>query len=115
MDAIELAQRDLCKRYGADYRRTFPFQKLGISNDVLFGCLPINGLRHLPTGDTCGWYIWSGEEMGLSDDYFEPMHLFHMVDALPNLLKFLGLAPGWRFLLANEHEDVWYDESLLMK
>jgi hypothetical protein len=26
---------------------------------------------------------------------------------------FLGLPPGWRFLIAGEHEDVWEDPSLL--
>lgn len=25
----------------------------------------------------------------------------------------LGLAEGWRFLIAPGHEDVWYDASLL--
>ncbi|WP_434048948.1 MULTISPECIES: immunity protein Imm33 domain-containing protein [Sorangium] len=28
-------------------------------------------------------------------------------------MRFLGLPPGWRFLIADEHEDVWKDPSLL--
>jgi hypothetical protein len=27
--------------------------------------------------------------------------------------KYLGLALGWRFLIAPEYEDVWYDTNLL--
>ena len=26
--------------------------------------------------------------------------------------KYLGLAPGWRFLIAGDYEDVWFDERL---
>ena len=29
-------------------------------------------------------------------------------------LPYLGLAPGWRFLIAPGYEDVWYDEKLLL-
>jgi hypothetical protein len=31
------------------------------------------------------------------------------------LTKYLGLAPGWRFLIAPGYEDVWFDEILLLK
>jgi hypothetical protein len=32
---------------------------------------------------------------------------------LPALVPYLGLAPGWRVLLAPSHIDVWYDPMLL--
>ena len=32
---------------------------------------------------------------------------------LPEVLPFLGLPPGYRFLLADTTQDVWFDESLL--
>jgi len=28
-------------------------------------------------------------------------------------MKYLGLAPGWRFLVAPNYEDVWEDYDLL--
>jgi hypothetical protein len=28
-------------------------------------------------------------------------------------VKYFGLEPGWRFLLAPGYEDVWYDATLL--
>ena len=31
----------------------------------------------------------------------------------PEVLEFLGLPPGYRFLLAIDYVDVWYDPSLL--
>ena len=31
----------------------------------------------------------------------------------PVALKYLALPPGWRFLEADGHEDVWHDSVLL--
>ncbi len=77
--------------------------------------LPINGLGHAPVGDTTGWYLWAGEELSSDPDFFVPLHLKHLDDWRPGLARYLGLAPGWRFLIdpAAEHEDVWEDPSLL--
>jgi hypothetical protein len=64
--------------------------------------------------DTTGWYIWAGEELGQADDFFEPVHVAHLVELCPAVLPYLGLSPGWRFLIASGHEDVWKDPSLLV-
>jgi hypothetical protein len=79
----------------------------------MFAPAPRNGLRHPPEGDTTGWYIWAGDTLSDDADFFEPLHVRHLVERCPELLKFLGLPPGWRFLVASAHEDVWEDESLL--
>jgi hypothetical protein len=34
-------------------------------------------------------------------------------DKCPEALPFLGLPPGYRFLVAGEYVDVWYDSTLL--
>ncbi|MEM6908610.1 MAG: hypothetical protein AAF494_08010 [Pseudomonadota bacterium] len=74
---------------------------------------PINGLRHPPEGRSNGWYIWVGEESSDATDFFEPLCWEHLVDYLPQALDFLTLPPGWRFLLAPDYADVWFDEDLL--
>ena len=43
----------------------------------------------------------------------KPMHIYHLLELCPKAIKYLGLAPGWRFLFDNTYEDVWYDQSLL--
>ncbi len=70
-------------------------------------------VRHPPLGDTNGWYIWGGQEMSESPDFFQPLHTEHLATRLPQVLKFLGLPPGYRFLLAGDYIDVWYDDNLL--
>ena len=54
-------------------------------------------------------YIWAGEHMSTEDDFFKPLHVDHLGEWGPQVLKYLGLSPGWRFLIAGEYEDVWFD------
>jgi hypothetical protein len=37
----------------------------------------------------------------------------HLVERLPAVANLLGLPPGYRFLLADAYEEVWFDENLL--
>jgi hypothetical protein len=84
-----------------------------VSRDLRDGGWPLNGLRHAPEGDTNGWYLWVGEELGGTDDFFVPLHVEHLVDWRAEALPYLALPPGWRFLLAPNHEDVWFDQTLI--
>jgi len=86
----------------------------GIARDVSPVSRPLHGLRHLPDEGTSGWFLWSGK-FSEASDFFEPIHVAHLESTCPQALKFLGLAPGWRFLIAGDHVDVWYDEKLLIK
>jgi hypothetical protein len=70
-------------------------------------------VRVVPESGTCGWYLWAGEELPQHRDLFIPLHVTHLADWCPQALPYLGLPPGWRFLLAPGHEDVWLDEALL--
>lgn len=107
-------QQELCKQFGVEFIPTLPHLKVGVARNVREGILPINGLRHSPTGDTTGWYVWAGEELNTDPDFFVPVHAEHLKDWCPVILRFLGLPPGWRFLIAGEYEDIWEDPSLLV-
>ncbi len=113
MPNIEQLQMEICQRYGAKFSLLDVNLRLGIANDFFSGTLPLNGLRHPPETGTCGWFLWAGEEMSSKDDYFKSMHLFHLLERCPKVLKFLALPAGWRFLVADDYEDVWFDEKLL--
>ncbi len=103
----------LCKEYDVEYIPCEPESMVGISKDTASNNIPINGLRHLPQGDSSGWYLWSGEYLSNADDFFLPLHARHLTERCPEVIRFLGLAPGYRFLIAGEYVDVWYDKSLL--
>lgn len=107
------SQKEICSRYGVLGAASPSHLKIGITLNVKEGVLPINGLRHPPEGDTTGWYIWAGEEMENTDDFFVPLHVEHLEKWCPEVIPYLGLPAGWRFLIAPEYEDVWEDKSLL--
>lgn len=106
-------QKKVCLKYNAPYHPCDDSLKLGIATNVKAGILPINGLRITPEGDTTGWYIWAGEELSQEPDFFHPLHVEHLKEWRPEIEKYLGLPPGWRFLIADNYEDIWFDESLL--
>ncbi|WP_285060263.1 immunity protein Imm33 domain-containing protein [Pedobacter ginsengisoli] len=103
----------ICQRFNSPFVEAGRHLKVGISKNVLEGAWPLNGMRHPLEGDTTGWYIWSGEDFSQAPDFFVPMHVEHLEQICPSVLKYLGLAPGWRFLIAEDYEDVWEDLTLL--
>lgn len=111
MDLL-VEQKQICEKYNADFVESPNDLKVGISLNVKNGVLPVNGLRHPKEGGTTGWYIWSGEYSD-DPDFFQPLHVDHLKEWCPWIEKYLGLAPGWRFLVTPEYEDIWWDSSLL--
>lgn len=107
-------QTQICKKYEAEFHETRLDSIIGVSKNVSEGVMPISGLRHLATDSTTGWYIWAGEWSD-DDDFFQPMHAHHLIEKIPEIIPFLGLAPGWRFLIdpSKDYEDVWHDSSLV--
>ena len=87
---------------------------MGWSKTAVSGAEPLNGLRHPATDSTCGWYIWGGEDLRDDPDFFAPLCVEHLAEHCPEVIPFLALPPGWRFLIAPGQQDVWYDESLLI-
>lgn len=105
-------QKAVCQTYKAEYLPSDGEDRSGFALSTN-GMVPINGLRHPPQNGTTGWYIWCGENYSEAVDFFVPVHTSHICEENPEIGRLLGLAPGYRFLLAGDYLDVWYDESLL--
>ena len=106
-------EQTVCEWQGVDPVKPEAGSKLGIAIETI-GKVPINGLRHKEENGTNGWYIWCGEEMSQAEDFFSPLHIEHITEYLPEVVEYLDLPPGYRFLIdGNNYEDVWYDEELL--
>jgi hypothetical protein len=106
----ELVQLEVCRRFGVQPMAPEPGQVVGIARNVRSGLRPLHGTRYLPQGNTCGWFLWAGE-LGEDEDFFQPMHVSHLAEWAPDLVPYLALLPGWRFLIAPGYEDVWFDEA----
>ena len=113
-DGIEEAQQRICNKYNVGFNKPDHESMVGVA-DNLGATLPIHGLRHSTTDNTTGWYIWSGE-YSEKKDFVKPMHMSHFIELHPGLVPYLGLPPGWRFLVDPEknYEDVWNDDRLLL-
>jgi hypothetical protein len=104
-------QQEICKKANSNWRPINPKHKIGVS-DNLYG-EPVHGLRHNPEKGTTGWYIWTGE-FSNAEDFFKPMHAGHLLQRRSDLIKYLGLQPGFRFLIDGKgYEDIWEDKQLL--
>jgi hypothetical protein len=113
-DSIVLEQKEICRKYQADFLQSPIESKMGVSLNVKQNVLPINGLRVYPENGTSGWYIWAGEELSKDPDFFQPLHVEHIGEWVSGVEKYLGLAPGWRFLIAGDYIDVWFDQEILV-
>ena len=109
-DATE-AQQMMCAKYGAPYVQTPPDAIVGVADNVRTGTWPLNGLRH-SVGGTSGWFLFGGTEMSDEPDFYKPLHAGRLSERCPEVIPYLGLGPGWRFLIAPGHEDVWEDPPL---
>jgi hypothetical protein len=109
----EEEQRAVCDRFGIEPDYPDAGSKLGVGRTVANGIQSVNGLRHRPENGTNGWYIWTSEDFPSGDDAFLPLHIEHIADHLPSVEHYLALPAGWRFLIADGYEDVWYDDTLL--
>lgn len=106
-------EQTVCDWIGVETHEPKAGTKLGIALSTI-GKTPINGLRHPVQNGTNGWYIWCGKELSKEDDFFAPLHIEHIDKYLPEVLDFLNLPPGYRFLIdGNNYEDIWYDQELL--
>lgn len=105
-------QVNICAQFNAEYTPCNSAEKLGIAIETI-GKLPINGLRHVAENGTCGWYIWCGEEWSDEPDFFKPLHVSHIDKYLPQIVPYLALPPGHRFLITDGYEDVWQDLALI--
>ena len=110
---MSVASEAVCRQAGVAPSPLVPGSKVGLAMSTL-GDAPINGLRHNPTDSTSGWYLWCGTELSEDPNFFSPLHVEHLVSYLPEVLAYLELPPGHRFLIAPpSHRDVWFDARLL--
>jgi len=111
MNKLEKKQKIICSKFKSPFKDCDLSSKVGISQKAYDGEQPIHGMRVNGRNNTSGWFLWSGE-WSEDDDFFMPLHTSHLIDRCPMVLPYLGLDDGWRFLLTDTYEDVWYDPDL---
>jgi hypothetical protein len=111
-DDIDASQRTFCAKYNVTHTPAEMFVNSGFAL-LTEGKSPVNGLRHAMTDDTTGWYIWCGQDYSPETSFFQAVHTLHIYEKHPEIGHLLGLPAGYRFLCADGHLDVWFDDQLL--
>ncbi len=103
---------EICTRLDVIPIEPLANSRVGIAIETL-SMRPIHGLRNPVEDDMNGWYFWCGEWSD-APDFFKPLHLEHLNEYLPQVLKYLQLPPGYRILIDdNGYEDIWFDDSCI--
>jgi hypothetical protein len=103
-------QKLICNKYYSNWSPINKSFQVGVSSNLDID--PINGLRHPSDRGTTGWFIWTGE-YSHKKDFFHPICAQHLLQIRPEIIKYLGLDIGFRFLSDKTgYEDIWYDETL---
>lgn len=103
-------QKEICTTHNSTWKPIN--KKLNIGASTNLDIDPINGLRHPSEKGTTGWFIWTGE-YSEADNFFHPICAEHLLQKRPDIIKYLGLEIGFRFLVnRNGYEDIWYDDKL---
>lgn len=106
MDLIT-EQKLVCEEYGSKYIAVH-------ENDVIAVAVaslnqePIVGIRNKPeAGEDVTWFIYAGEHHD-SEDFFQTVSVKELDKLLPEVLPYLALEHGYRFMIdREEYEDVW--------
>ena len=104
------SQKEICTTHNSPWKPIN--KKLNVGASVNLDKDSINGLRHPSEKGTTGWFIWTGE-YSEAKNFFQPICAEHLLQKRPDIIKFLGLDVGFRFLAdKNGYEDIWFDENL---
>lgn len=102
-----LEQKLLCEEFGSVYIEVSGDDVIAVAVQTL-NKDPLVGIRKQPTTDeNVSWYIYGGElEEGI--DNFETMTVRELQDIAPDVLPYLALDVGFRFMIdGDDYEDVW--------
>lgn len=103
-------QKLLCEEFESSYIKVSGDDVVAVAVNTL-NQEPIVGIRKKPEAEeNVAWFIYGGE-MGEGEDFFETMTVRELQDILPEVLPYLALAEGFRFMIDREdYEDVWKEE-----
>jgi len=104
-------QKLLCEEFDSTYIEVKADDLIAVALDSIKQ-EPLVGIRKRPTaGETVTWYIYGGE-LQSNDEDFEIMSVKELQEILPEVLPYLALDHGYRFMIdQDDYEDVWKEDA----
>lgn len=107
--SIIRSQSELCSHYGLATQ--FPnFNQMIVISDGVYEGKDIEGIRYESPDHMSGWWL-------ITDDYndniesLKTVHFYHVAFQRPDILKYLALPLGYRFLMVNNSVEITKDEE----
>lgn len=109
MCLIEI-QQFVCQKFNSKFVPPTENEMVALAISSL-GEIPITGIRNvLEANENISWFFYCGE-FSEDKDFFKPIHISHLKDYLPEVMQYLALEEGFRFVIDNDgYEDVWKEE-----
>jgi len=103
-------QADICKQYQSSIIPYSGDDMIAVALDSI-GKQPIYGTRiHPEPGERISWFFHCGKHSD-SVDFYQPIHIQHLKDLIPDIEKYLCLDYGYKIIITpNGHEDVWRED-----
>ncbi len=110
MNSVIDVQKCNCMKFNSKFVQPLENEMVAVALDSL-GKIPITGIRNvLEGGENISWFFYCGE-FSEDDDFFKPIHISHLENYLPEVIPYLALEEGFRFVIDKEgYEDVWKEE-----
>jgi hypothetical protein len=106
---FDQSQQETAERHQAAYDPPSASKLFSADPGVLQGRRIVELLRDLPASkEHSGWFIFSEGRSGNFVD-LKDEHLYHLAAWNAEIVRFLGLAPGWHVDLGTE-ERAWFEE-----
>ncbi|WP_445115933.1 immunity protein Imm33 domain-containing protein [Acinetobacter sp. WZC-1] len=109
-DFIE-EQKLVCEEFDSAYIKVSEEDVIALATQTLTR-EPIVGLRKKPADDGVAWFIYGGE-LEEGEDFFETMTVRELEKILPEVVPYLALEEGFRFMIdRDDYEDIWKAEQI---
>lgn len=102
-------QSEICRQH--NFIPLFPnFNQSVVISDGVYEGKDIEGIRYDSPQDESGWYL-------ITDDYnddiksLKMVHFYHVAFARPDILKYLAIPFGYRFIMKEGNIEIYKDEE----
>lgn len=102
-------QKRICAKSNSRFVLPLEDEMVAVALESL-GKTPITGIRNiLEGGENISWFFYCGE-FSEDDNFFKPIHVGHLTEYLPEVIPYLALEEGFRFIIDNSgYEDIWQE------
>jgi len=102
-------QSEICSQYGLI--PSFPnFNQMIVISEGVYEGKDVEAIRYVSPGHMSGWWL-------ITDDYNDnieslmTVHFYHVAFKRPDILKYLALPFGYRFLMENDSIEIIKDDA----